>query len=119
MMLRYVCLFVIAIALAGCQNNPVNSEPEKINRQENEIVRDYLSAVKILWTSGEEVINAERLLKSGTGQADLVGADLCTMNGNAESPTSLLLDFGKEIHGGIEIVTGMFKVNKPIRIRSG
>ena len=65
------------------------------SQAKNEIVREYLSPERILWTSGEGVVNAERFLKPGTGQADLVGADLCTLVGNSDNPPSLLLDFGK------------------------
>jgi hypothetical protein len=83
----------------------------------NEISREYLSPKRILWTSVEGVVNAERFLKPGTGQADLVGANLCSMDGSAEVQPSILLDFGKELHGGIEIVTGAYQGKGPIQVQ--
>ncbi len=117
MTLRPLTLIALFISLFGCQNGTTVPEIHQDQGPVREIVRDYLSAEKILWISGDEVVNAERFLNPGTGQADLVGANLCSMTGNAENPPSILLDFGKELHGGIEIVTGMFKVQEPIRIQ--
>ncbi len=116
-MMRYAFLLSVALLMTGCKINTKAPEIEENDSPRNEIVREYLSPERILWTSGEEVINAERFLEPGTGQADLVGANLCTMTGNKENPPSIILDFGKELHGGIEIVTGMFKGKEPIHIQ--
>lgn len=86
----------------------------------SEIVREYLSPAAIIWTSddsGRTIINAEALLEEGTGQADLVGANLCTMIGSEGNNPAILLDFGMNLNGGIEIVTGMWENHDPIRVR--
>jgi alpha-L-rhamnosidase len=108
--------------LAACTSEPHPSgqrgDIEQVKKPE--IVREYLSPVKILWQSDESsasILNAESLLKEGNGQADLVGKDLCTLVGNPENPPSLLFDFGRELHGGLEIVTGIFEGKDPIRVR--
>lgn len=83
-------------------------------------VRKYLSPVRILWkTEGADsnIINEQRLLKPGNGQADLSGKDLCILKNDGKVKPAILLDFGKEIHGGLQIVTGLFKVQGPIKIR--
>lgn len=116
-MIRFVLLCSLAFIMTGCGTTPSAPEPDKEQVTRNEIVREYLSPERILWTSGEEVVNAERFLEPGTGQADLVGANLCTMTGSKENPPSVILDFGKELHGGIEIVTGMFKGKEPIQVQ--
>ncbi len=114
---RIAVLCLTMLALAGCQTNTTDLEKSQAKNECSEIVREYLSAGKILWTSGENVVNAIRLLKPGTGQADLVGANLCSMSGDADNPPSVLLDFGQELHGGIEIVTGMFEGRAPISVQ--
>jgi alpha-L-rhamnosidase len=89
-------------------------------KNQSEMVREYLSPVKILWQSDEKsqtILNSESLLKPGNGQADLVGKDLCTLVGNRDKPSAILLDFGKELHGGLEIVTGIFEGKDPIHVR--
>lgn len=93
---------------------------QKDESVEDEIVREYISPVKIVWISDEKgdfIQNQANLLKAGNGQADLVGRNLCTMIGNKQNNPALLLDFGKELHGGIEIVTGMFEGNQPVNVR--
>jgi hypothetical protein len=57
-------------------------------------------------------------LEKGNGQADLVGANLCLMaNSDSINNSAILLDFGKELHGGLQLVTGMFKEQRPIKVR--
>ncbi len=112
--MRFLIPGLAVLLLTGCKSTPPSDDSLTVR---NEIVREYLSPEKILWTSGEGVVNAERFLKPGTGQADLVGADLCSMTGNEENPPSIILDFGEELHGGIEIVTGMFNGKDPIRVQ--
>ena len=115
--MRFSYLPVLVILLSACKTDtPAPVDLEKQSDQ-NEIVREYRSPLRILWTSGKEVENADRFLLPGTGQADLVGANLCTMTGNKENPPSILLDFGEELHGGIEIVTGMFEGKDPIQVQ--
>ncbi|RED98362.1 alpha-L-rhamnosidase-related protein [Marinoscillum furvescens] len=79
-------------------------------------VREFVTAKKIVWASGEEgITNLENLLKAGNGQADLVGKNLITLDGS-KNP-AFVLDFGKELHGGIQLVTGMFEGKNPIKIK--
>lgn len=87
-------------------------------------VRDYFPATRIIWTSDPNnngIENIETLLKPGNGQADLVGNNVCSMINGENDTTSILLDFGKEIHGGLEIVTSQWKGkgSKKIRVRFG
>lgn len=83
-------------------------------------VRNYLSPTKIVWqsdTTGKYIVNAEKLLEEGNGQADLVGANLCVVKGGDKINSAILLDFGKEMHGGIQVVTGMHAENSPVRVK--
>ncbi|AMR34464.1 alpha-L-rhamnosidase [Mucilaginibacter sp. PAMC 26640] len=88
--------------------------------QTEETVRRYLSPVRILWQApgaASHIKNAERLLKPGDGQADLSGKDLCVMENDATGKAGLLLDFGREMHGGLQLVTDQSRGGKPVRVR--
>lgn len=88
--------------------------------EKQEISREYFSPEKILWKSdesGTDIINAKKLLEPGNGQADLVGSSLCTIKGRDTSKAAILFDFGKEIQGGIQLVTGMFPKQAPIKVK--
>jgi hypothetical protein len=90
------------------------------NQKPDVFVRNYLSPTKIIWqsdTTGKYILNSEKLLEKGNGQADLVGANLCVVKGGGLVNSAILLDFGKEIHGGIQVVTGMHAENSPVRVK--
>ncbi len=75
-----------------------------------------MEPTRILWTNGS-VKNEIRLLKKRSGQADLSNADVCVIENKKADKGSILLDFGKEMQGGVQIVTGIWGGNKPIKIR--
>lgn len=82
--------------------------------------RVYLSPVKILWQShaSKSYINgAENLLQQGKGQAELVNKDMVSLRSDQNTKPGILLDFGKELHGGLQLVTGMMAQNKPVKVR--
>ncbi|SDL22431.1 alpha-L-rhamnosidase-related protein [Siphonobacter aquaeclarae] len=76
----------------------------------------YLSPVRIVWQSGS-VKNASRLLGEGNGQADLANRNMSVWKNEKGEQASVLLDFGKELHGGLQIVSGMSPSGKPVRVR--
>nr|WP_294877136.1 alpha-L-rhamnosidase C-terminal domain-containing protein [uncultured Pedobacter sp.] len=82
------------------------------------LTRQYISPVKILWKEGQ-VNNIEQLLKPGISQADLANRNMAILkNDGSGKKASILLDFGKELQGGLEIVTGMWgPKNVPLKIR--
>jgi len=93
-----------------------NIQAQNYNYSGN-IERTYIAPQRIIWKSKQSVIvNAERLLLEGKQQASTVNTGLCLMENSSEQ-ASILLDFGKELHGGLEIVTGMWPGNNPINVR--
>ena len=119
-MKRSFLLFILLFSMhAFGQLPPIFSnasyKPEKDTR-----ARVYLSPVKILWQSdlsGKYVQGAENLLKQGNSQAELVNKDMITLKNDAGSKAGILLDFGKELHGGLQLVTGMMEKNLPVKVR--
>ena len=84
--------------------------------QKDNRVRQYIPAQKIAWQKGD-VKGADNLLALGRGQADLAHKDYCTMTSTATEKPAILLDFGKELQGGIELVTDRPASKTPIRLR--
>ena len=74
----------------------------------------YITPTKIVLTDGN-VKNAESLLKTKTAQIGLGENDLTIVSGNAR----VVLDFGREICGGVRILTHYINGGKPVRIRFG
>ena len=96
---------------------PTGAEPAQ-SEHSGELVREYISPTRIVWTEhGENITNIEYLLREGNGQADLTNSHICVVKSTATEHPSILLDFGRELHGGLQIVTGMPADHTPIRIR--
>ena len=81
-------------------------------------IREYISPQRIVWIgSPDRIKNVDYLLREGNGQADLTNSHICVMKSTATEHPAVLLDFGKELHGGLQIVTGMPASHNPVRIR--
>lgn len=113
-------LLLLLVAISGdghAQSAKGTDAPRR-----DELTREFISPTRILWQSGS-VDNTGQLLKAGNGQADLTNASICVLkNDKTGKQASILLDFGKELHGGLEIVTGMWSpgnTTRNIRIRFG
>jgi len=113
-----------AILLSGLSSQaqlpPVFDSSRMATVQTTPTVRRYLSPEKIIWQTpdaGDHIHNAERLLLPGNGQADLANQNMCVLKSTTTLHPAVLLDFGKELHGGLQLVTGMFKSGKPVKLR--
>lgn len=72
----------------------------------------YLPPVRILEThipEGAVAENLDALLLSGNGQADLYDGGICSLKSGESESVSFILDFGKQLQGGIQVVTGRSK----------
>ncbi|MDR1980894.1 MAG: alpha-L-rhamnosidase [Tannerellaceae bacterium] len=82
--------------------------------------RVYLTPQRIVWTydgNGQLVRNSEGLLQAGNnGQSELTDKQVCVLKSTDNEFPSVLLDFGKEIQGGLQIVTSAGG-NGPVKIR--
>ena len=59
---------------------------------------EYITAERILWTDGH-VCGTQKLLKPFCGQVAVTEPEVCTM----QEGSAVLLDYGRELHGGIRI----------------
>ena len=87
-------------------------------QQRDPRVREYITPKRIVWMGAEEQItHPEYLLREGVGQADLTNSHICVMRSTKEKHPAILLDFGRELHGALQIVTGMPGDHTPVRVR--
>ena len=87
-------------------------------------VRSYLTPQRIVWKDdggGRLISNPEGLLASGNnGQSELTDKVVCTMRSTDSEYPAILLDFGLEIQGGIQLVTtAASQKHVKIRVRFG
>ncbi len=119
-----VALVLATLAPAMAQLPPVFAGTDASKVRSTSLTRKYLTAERVVWVSdpsGKQVVNAENILKPGIGQADLNQGKYLTLISDKDSKPGLILDFGREIQGGIEIVTTISN-KKPVgsvRVRLG
>ena len=115
-----VDLFLLLISVEA-QNNylpPVCRNVVKSVQFDNRI-RAYISPARILWkqATGDAVLtNEQYLLESGNGQSELNQTHLCHLSNGKTGQVSILLDFGCELQGGLQIVTGQ-SASKEVKVR--
>ena len=83
-------------------------------------VREYIMPKSIIWKTGNNekstIENEDVLLEKRTGQITLVPVNACILR-NAGGKAGIILDFGIELQGGIQILTWKCGGNANARIR--
>lgn len=117
--LFYALIIVIIGGFISFAIDRIPTEDETSTEEySGELEREYISPVKILWSQNAEMIsNIDYLLREGNGQADLTNSHICVMRSTEKEHPAVLLDFGRELHGGLQIVTGMPGDHTPVRVR--
>ena len=108
-------LLLIVKTYISAQLPPVFEKNQKY--QKDSEVRAFLHPVRVLWKTEEGISNTDKLFHGGNGQADLENKGLCKLKSTGSSHPGILLDFGKELHGGLQLVTGMWESHLPVKIR--
>lgn len=103
---------------------PVFGEEYKGKTQKDELTRVFISPQRILWksdNSGKLISNEQVLLNQGNSQPEMGKRNMCVMTNTASDTTSILLDYGKELHGGLQLLLGGSSRRQPslVRIRFG
>ncbi|MCH4553447.1 alpha-L-rhamnosidase-related protein [Aestuariibaculum lutulentum] len=122
-------VFTIMICLAfvlkaEAQLPPVFQSMDTALVRSTSLTTKYITPSRIVWKtdeSGEFIKNSEYVLKPGSGQADLRRNDFLMIRNDSISKHGIILDFGREIQGGIEIVLPRGNMNPAgtLRIRFG
>lgn len=117
-------LLVMAVLQGNSQPPMLKSLPDSSVRKD-ELTRYYLKPQRIVWTTdptGTKIRNLEVLLKPGEEQAafGISKEQYCTITNSDGDTTGFILDFGKEIQGGIQLTTcSGNRVTRRIRVRFG
>ena len=104
-----VCAWLACAGRAQTQLPPVWGDASHHAQYSSRTIA-YLSPTRIVWQEakdGATIQGIANLLKPGNGQAELVQGSMCRIKNGEKGKASFLLDFGRELQGGIQIVTGM------------
>ncbi len=111
---------VSALLPVSAQSLPAAWRGDSARIVADELKRVYVTPERVLAVSGD-VTDAERLLVPGTGQSDIFNSGMCRMVSRGDSTASILLDFGKELTGGLRLTISACSpsVTPRMRIRLG
>ena len=115
---------IVAIVLSSpfisAQSLPPALAADSARITSDALARAYVTPKKILATEGK-VVGADLLLVPGTGQTDIFDNGMCRMVSTDDSTASILLDFGRELTGGIRITISACSpvVTPRMRVRLG
>lgn len=98
---------------------PLPFRNDTLRIRQDKMTRVFIAPKKVLWSKGS-VRNLENLLDVDNGQADLVNASSCFMQSTKEENASIILDYGRELHGALRLVVGSgSEASFKIRVRLG
>ncbi|MBP5487072.1 MAG: alpha-L-rhamnosidase [Bacteroidales bacterium] len=92
-----LCSMIAGTFPAKAQN------PQQTQKKESEFVEEYLTPIRVMKTEGY-VIDSEKLMVPYVGQVSTDEPDVSVFKTTKDGKASVLLDFGKEIQGGVQIV---------------
>lgn len=83
---------------------------------EAQLTEQFITPARIVSTSGD-VSEAEVLLEPFSGQLSVADRHAARMRSSATAPARVVLDMGREMHGGIEIAAPIRASHTPARLR--
>ena len=115
-------ILFLTFSLSSASLPPVFGSEYNGKTQKDELSRLYISPKTVLWKSDNQLIKNEHLLLSaGNSQAAFIKENICSLKNTDTDTCSILLDYGIEIHGGLQLVMGSSSRREPslVRIRFG
>ena len=102
------------------QNLPPAFAADSARIRKDILTRAYIAPTRVVWKN-EGVTDEDKLLPMSTGQADLFGDGRCHLISKDGKTASIILDFGRELHGGLKLVVAACSpAEKPeFRLRFG
>ncbi len=113
-------LTLISFTSLQAQLPPVFGEEYSEKATRSDMVKTYLTPQRIVWQSdesGKHIQNAETLLQRGNGQVGVNDKNLFRFISTQENKPGILLDYGKEINGGVKISMGIRPSKTPLKLR--
>lgn len=118
--LKRIMFLVLVSNQVFAQLPPVFGDEYKSRATKTETIKTYLIPKKIIWKSDDTntyLKDTDNLLKKGSGQVAVNDENLFHFISDETNKPSLILDYGKEIHGGIKISMGIRPSKKPFKLR--
>lgn len=116
----WMVLVCIICQSAEAQLPPVFGKEYEGKARTSEMTKTYLTPQRIVWQSHESeeyIRNTQTLLKKGNGQVAVNDQNLFQFVSTEEIQPGILLDYGKEIHGGVKISMGIRESKEPLKLR--
>lgn len=117
----FTLIFITAtVTVSFGQSNALERGFEGRSQMDSAISRKYITPLRMIALPEElttGVANTQTLLKMFDGQLTTTTTDMCMLTTTEGKKASILLDYGKEIYGGIEIAAAMRPSLLPIKIR--
>lgn len=95
---------------------------DSIRTRMDEMARLFVPPKRIMWVSHDSLFqNKEVLLLPGNGQPALGKRKMCALRSSEQDTASVLLDYGRELHGGLKLVLGSARPwgTAQVRLRFG
>ena len=110
-----VAVVLVEVGVLGGAGRNVGAAEAEIR---SPISQFHISPTRVLWKSEAGVEHADRLLAPHPGQAVLSETlPPCTLTASAGAPAGVLLDFGRELQGHVELFTPLTPGKDPVRVR--
>jgi hypothetical protein len=125
MLLMTLCSLLVAACHQKQDEKNPSLLPEAIASQAliertipDERVRRFVYPRRIIWQSPNsehaQIEGNEHLIETKATQVMLTNDACCMMHNEGESP-GILIDFGVELHGGIQVMVGIMGNKDPVR----
>ncbi len=105
---------MVGVAVAAALPGPLADLQDRAERDPR--VRTFITPSRVVWQSGDGVENAGALLQKRSGQITLDASNPCVLD-SRKGKAAILLDFGVELNGGVQIMAWHSKDNQPVRVR--
>lgn len=110
------------LTLILCASYATAQVPDGSNARKDVLSRMYVYPKRIVWVSNDSLIeNKQTLLRTGPGQSEFQARNMTKFTTTAHDTASILLDYGRELHGGLRIILGPARPwgTQPVRVRFG
>ena len=121
MQMKYILpIILISACQSVCSASNVLEQGLEGRLSTDELTRKYVTPFRLIPLSMEEsagVTNPEALLNPFDGQLAVNGGNICELTTRDGKKAAILIDFGKELSGGVEIAAPIRPDQKALKVR--
>ena len=115
--MKKLSLFILGAAFTfmGKAEVPLVWQSDTAHIRMDELKRAYISPSRIVWSKG--LTGTDVLLQRGTGQPEMGRRHTALMKSGEADTASVIFDYGRELHGGLQLVMGSSSRRMPSKVR--